>query len=479
MFQPNKKNLAILFLVSFLVRAAAFQFYVGHNERYRQPDSSDYNNCASNISMGMCMHKMTTLEPIFWRTPGYPLFLAMFQKLVGFTSPQFSANHTAHHAAIWMQIFLSSLVPIFIFFLIYFLTQILSIAWIASWIWALHFGPILASTYLLTEALAIFFLIPFFLFFYKSFTTFGEPKRKVRWAKNMALAGLFLGIATWIRPMGEFVSVVVAILIFCLDQASWKIKFKKVALFFLVFLAITGPWYLRNYKITEKIFFCPMFGPYLNSFCAPRILRDVTKIPLEKCHALLGREANERAQADDIEAYKKGKRSCKHKVALGVALGVIKRHPFLLVYNWMKEVFNTTFDLYASQLVEFARNTFTYDLMEEFLLTKWKDCIYKQAVPIWMRILVFLEIIFELLKWIGLLCGAWIFLLVPLLKRFRISADRKKMGALWLKTAPMIGAFIFMTGGFGYSRLRLPIEPLMIMLSLSWWYWILQKKNRR
>jgi len=34
-----------------------------------------------------------------------------------------------------------------------------------------------------------------------------------------------------------------------------------------------------------------------------------------------------------------------------------------------------------------------------------------------------------------------------------------------------------MTGGFGYARLRLPVEALMIMLSLTTWYWILKKNS--
>ena len=110
---------------------------------------------------------------------------------------------------------------------------------------------------------------------------------------------------------------------------------------------------------------------------------------------------------------------------------------------------------------------------------KWYDCIYKQSMPVAARMLIFLEIIFEILKWIGLLCGAWIFLLIPLIKKFQVPAFIKKTGATWLKTAPMIGALIFMTGGFGYARLRLPVEPLMIMLALTFWYWILWRRNEK
>ncbi len=38
--------------------------------------------------------------------------------------------------------------------------------------------------------------------------------------------------------------------------------------------------------------------------------------------------------------------------------------------DWTKEVLKSTFDLHASQLVGFARNTFMYDPLEEFLTEK-------------------------------------------------------------------------------------------------------------
>ena len=368
------------------------------------------------------------------------------------------------------------MVPIIIFYLALQLTGIISISLLAAWIYAIHLGPILSSCFLLTEALAIIFFSLFLLYFYKIFKTWAEAnkKNKIKWKKYTLLAGIFLGIATWIRPMGEFVLIVAALLIFILDQINWKKKLKKIGLLFLVFFAITSPWYLRNYKLTGKLFFCPMFGPYLNSFCAPKILRDTLKLPLPKCIQYLYNCAQKKALADEHDAYIKNKRCCKHFAPLHIALPIIKKHPFLFAYNWMIEVFKTTFDLYSSQLIAFANNSFRYDPLEEFLTEKWSACLYKQKIPLVTRLIVFLEILFELLKWIGLLCGVWLFLIRTLILKFKVPKQIKKIGTLWIKITPIIGAFIFMTGGFGYARLRLPVEPLMILLSLTFWFYLLQ-----
>jgi len=359
-YAPNHKNLAVLFIAAFLIRAITFQTYMQHNERYKQPDSMDYHNSALSITVGTGMHRPDTLKPIFWRTPGYPLFLSFFYSRFGARSPKFTANRPAQIAALWVQIILASLIPLLIFALINMLTGMLAIAWMTAWISVFHLGMVLSSTHLLTESLSLLFFIPFVFFFYKGFRVWGENKEKkaIPWAKNIMLAALFLGLMAWIRPMGEFVSVVAALLIITLGQASWKIKGKKIALFFFIFFMVTGGWYLRNYQLTGKVFFCPMFGPYLNSFCAPKIIRDTTHLTLIQSIGLLYRQAQEVAQKNEIIAQRHGKVVCRELAATPIALPIIKAYPWIFMRDWMKEVLKTTFDLHASLLVGFVRNTF-------------------------------------------------------------------------------------------------------------------------
>ena len=114
---PTRKNLALLFFVSLLIRAAFFFFYVQHEERYNQADSPDYHSCAVGMTIGTGMHRFHNKQPIFWRTPGYPLYLSYFYKLFGITSGRFEDNIPAQKAAIWVQIIIDSLIPLIIFFL--------------------------------------------------------------------------------------------------------------------------------------------------------------------------------------------------------------------------------------------------------------------------------------------------------------------------------------------------------------------------
>ncbi len=56
---------------------------------------------------------------------------------------------------------------------------------------------------------------------------------------------------------------------------------------------------------------------------------------------------------------------------------------------------------------------------------------------------------------------------------------RRKFLALWMGCGIMMGAVLCQTGGFGYARLRLPIEPLIILLGLVFWYWLYLEHSKK
>jgi len=468
-----RKQLALLFMATFIIRATVFFFYVQHERRYHQPDSIDYHNGALGITLGTGMHRPDNLEPIFWRTPGYPLYIAFFYKLFGLKSTRFENNRPAHKAALWVQLFLCSLLPLLIFFLAYVLTQSSTISWITAWISAFHLGLVLASMFFLSEGLALIFFYLYLLFFYKSFSVYGEPEKPAAY-KNLAYAALALGIGTWIRPMGEFIAFITFLLIAVLGRDTLKKKGKKILLFALIFFGSISPWYIRNYQLTGKCFFCPMLGPYLTSFVAPKVMRRAYDMPLAQSINMLY-NLSDKKRAEQTQALRgTGKMVPRETPCVSVALPIILKYPWYTFQEWMKEVFKTAFDLYSSQLVAFAKKTNHYDPIEEFLFVKIRDCLYAQPMPPLMRLICWLELLFALLLWIGIIAGTALFLIFPLCKRTALSHN----GFLFLKTLPIIGAICFITGGFGYARLRLPVEPLMILLALTFWCWVIAQKKQ-
>lgn len=465
--KPTIKHCILLFLAAFLVRAGSFYCYVQHEERYRQADTMDYHNAALALGIGQGMTKLNSGQPIFWRTPGYPLYLSIFYTLFGIKTANFSANMPAQKAALWVQIFACSCIPIILLFLALSLTGSLAIAWITAWVSVFHLGLVLSSTFLLTEGLALIFFYLFLLFFYQSFRCYGEPINHHNWLYSIIIAALMLGITSWIRPMGHFVATLSMLLIAFFAQESWRLKLKKIGIFFCIFLATLAPWYIRNYTLTHKLFYWPAAGTYLNAFVAPKVLRSMHGTSFETNWKQLQTVAHQKAIQEFYATRTKGLYVVPEHVAATVACPIILAHPWYAIVAWIPEVIKTTFDLYASQLVSFATNTFMWDPLEEFLGEKLALALYKETIPVWMRIIAWIECIFTIVLWILLLMGIVQFWIIPIYKQCNVSSDIKALAALWFKCLVLTGGILFMTGGFGYARLRLPVEPLLWMLALT------------
>ncbi len=487
-----KRHLFLLFFAALIIRCFVFFAFVQYEGRYQQADSMDYHNCAIGLWWGTGMHMADSHEPIFWRTPGYPLYLALFYTLFPEKKTGFADWRKAHTAAIVVQIILSSLIPILLWLLAMALTNSSILALLLAWISVLHPGFVLASTYILTEGLAVVLFLLFLVFFYKQLRAVGEQNFS---RLSLLSAALFLAAYTWMRPMGQFVAVVAICILFSFSRDQWKLRMRKVLWFALIFFAAIAPWYVRNHNLTGHWFFCPMSGPYLNSFCAPKIVRTVKEVPLEFAIRLLYKIATERAERARKELEGTGYVLARETICGSIAWPLIKEYPLIFIRDWTKEVLKTTFDLYSYQFVAMTNGSFRYDPLEEFLSEKLAACLYKEGVPWWIRLVSYLELIYEILLWIGLLAGAWLFMLWPLYPghpEYRASRgvskdssiqfaqklhksltmnglDISQLHLLWWQVAPFIGAVLIMTGGFGYARLRLPVEGLMIILSLTWW----------
>ena len=214
-------------------------------------------------------------------------------------------SKTAQQASIWFQIFLSAFVPIILLFLALYITQSIWIAHLTAWISIFHLGMVLASTYFLTEAVS---LIPFYLFllyFYRSFSAiFEESHKHSSWKKDIILAAIMLAIYAWFRPMGQFVAILGSLIVILFSQDPLKLKCKKIALLLITFFTCVSPWYFRNYQLTGNWFFCPMFGAYLNSFCAPRIKAEIENKDLIDAWRELGTQA-ELTYRQQAPRYKK------------------------------------------------------------------------------------------------------------------------------------------------------------------------------
>ena len=461
------KQGSILYISAFLVRAMVMLSIIQPYGFYKQADSTDYHNCAVSIASGNGMHRIDTHEPIFWRTPGYPPYLAFFYNLCGFKSWRFEDNKSAQKLSLWVQIALSCMIPIILFYLASILTQTNAIAVLLAWIGVFHPGMVLASTYLLTEGLALIFFYLFLAFFFNSLLS-DQNKLSLF---VIVTAAVSLSIYTWMRPMGEFIGILSALLLGCTSFGTWKQKVSRGTLLAVIFFGSLFPWYLRNYQLTGEWFFCPAIGTYLNCFSVPKILRRTLDKPIEECLKISQIEASRAVYQKKLRLRGTGKH-VSNNVCKEVSYPIIMRQPWYFMYDWITEVIKTTFDLYTYQLIPMINGSYWYDPIEEYLPEKIAACLWAHAMPWYGRAVCWIEFFCSLFIWIGLCGGLWVFVIRTFVNKKAVLPFTQSLMKPWLVSIAMIGIVIGMTGGFGYARLRLPVEPLMLILSLTFWYWI-------
>lgn len=445
----------ILFMATFFVRAIIFSYYIAPSHYYHQPDSYDYHLGAVCISTGNGMFRPDIKQPIFWRTPGYSYFLHFFYKAYGINDAGFDGNTRAQQTALWAQIILNSFIPLILFALAYLLTESYTIAWLTSIISAVHTGLILASMYLLSEGASIIF---FYLFLIALLNLI--LKKTFAW-QYLFLAVSTLSLYTWMRPMGLWIGIISMPLIILFSALPLKKRLLAGCMFGVLFGCSLAPWYVRNYRYTHQYFFNPTLGPYLNCFSVPKILRRIYNIPLEQTVKIAQRNAAYEVQKQRALVEPQGlfasQEACKK-----YAYPVIAAYPGYFIYDWITECIKTTFDLYNYQLVALAHKTYSWDPLEEYLPEKWAQILYKGTLPITIRALGWIELIAMIMIWIGLLLGVWKYILYSLYKSTTLTPQTR----IWITAALLSAGTIGMTGGFGYARLRLPIEPLLIILGL-------------
>lgn len=92
--------------------------------------------------------------------------------------------------------------------------------------------------------------------------------------------------------------------------------------------------------------------------------------------------------------------------------------------------------------------------------------------------LFYFELIYMSCILVGFLGGLGSFLIMPLTKRLRVPAFMQNIFGLWLKTVPMIVGFLTANQYMNCPESRLPIEPLIIILSLTFWQRVWSKKDQ-
>ncbi len=445
--------------MSFFVRALVFGFFLSKKRNYYTHDSYAYHSVAKNIVKGEGI-KDRDDKYDFYRVPGYAVFLSFLYKTFGCDEVK----------TLWIQVFLASFIPLLIFLLSLslFPTNLL-LAKISSFYSCFHLGYVLFSGFMMTESLFSLFFLLFLIVFLSNFNLFFCKRSFSAFSyKNIFLSGVFLGISSLIRPIGHYL-VLLIISMFLFENTSFLKKTKKTILFLGGWIVIVSSWLLRNYLLTGYIFFHTLPGVHFLLYSAVPIDMNVSGRGFAQSYSkICDREWGDLIKKDEKRRNRKLMDIEKCIVGEKLAFSYMIKYPFIAIKRAVYNICKTMSLLYSydfldvigerSYLDQKKENTFLETVLNRYLLFSVKNKCIRSFV--WVEILLLFFIL------IGFLCFIW--------KSFFYN----NLLCITLKIFPIFSFMLFITFATGFARLRLPLEPFMIILSFNFWINCFNKSNK-
>lgn len=443
-------SLGALFVLSVVVRVAFFVCYTCHEDHaYLAFDSAQYTKVAHNIATGNGIVQESGV-PNFYRLPGYPLFLAASYRLFG----------DDDYSALFIQIILASLIPVLIFILSLILFPgYVRCAQYAGFIAAVHFGLVYYSGLVATEALFLLFLLAFFIcFFYV--VIWNNGKFRMLWeSRILFVAGFMLGCASLLRAVGHYL-VVLCLVYILFSVVPIKSKLWSGVLLLLGWLSVVGWWLARNWLLTGYIFFHTLPGLHFLQYSAVHAYMGYVNFGDDAYFAtkkkLLG-QWEALVEAKEITEHRVLNEPERYALAERLAFFCLVKSPLITIKNSIVNIIRTVGTLYSSLLLYVAPGT-----------------VYERGMSLWFKVKLYLTpcvhdpwlrfvIYWDMILFFFLLFGTMLF--------FCFALHNPIAWNVALTILPFMSLFLVITLAYGCARLRLPIEPLLIISSA----WILDR----
>ncbi len=426
-----------MWIVALVVRIAFFICFSSVGDRaWLCYDSQQYHDRALHLIEHKALTPVESSQKAY-RLPGYPQFLACCYAL----------EKNSVLFALLVQIVLSSLIPLLVFLLARALFPLLPVlAYIAGWVACLHVGLIIFAGMLATETLAVLLLLLLLLVLLAR-------------APTMVLAGSLLGFLSLLRPVGHYLLVLIALWIWY----EWR-SLRSVGLFVGGWLIVVLPWLVRNLVLVGGICFHTLPGMHFLQYSAAAVvMQHEQKTYLQARAQLLKAWDNE----VDKKALEQGYPVTEYqRCVLGEKLagGIVLAHPWYACKHALTELIKTLCALHTTQVVIADVGGWPVYTAQ----TTWAEKIrYNLAPPLktpWLWPLIYLDVFVTL----SILFFSFIGLLALVVRR-RLQS-RQALCVL------MAGLLWGVTIAYGCARLRLPFEPIMIIIGVygvdQIWLWL-------
>ena len=418
-----------VYLLLILITSAVLRFALvlstwSEPSRYFTPDSYDYNTLAhSLLEDGQFVRAGS---PEIFRTPGYPTFLAGIYALTG----------NSIHAVIIVQAFLD----ILLCYLVFRLGRMLfseAVGLVAAVIQAISPVMIAYCCRVLSETLFAFLIVSMLLLLLN--------KGANQQVKLIFPAGVIMGIACLVRPVGLIAAIIIVIFLLVAR------RFRSAIVFAVASAMIIMPWLARNYFKTGYRGFAGVADYNLFYYNARALMQSDRSIVISSTAQRLIEENPIRESSPPD--YARLNNPAFLSLCRSEGMKIICRHPgrYLLVHlRGMQNIFLPA----ATDVLEIAGLTTgmkgTLEVIRQEGL--WAGVKHYFADKPWAIWLCLPMVLITLVKFVFAMVG-----LVRCAIR-RIGFD------FWLMVAVGV-SLILLPGPAGHPRFRVPIAAIISIIS--------------
>ncbi len=432
-FIYKNKALILIILFSLLIRGVFF-YQVKPWEKEVVENKILISDAYGYHSLGCSIMKTGAFSSFKrLRTPGYPLFVAVFYYVFG--------------VKVWVVLLAQLLLDVGTTIIVFFLAKILFKSKAASTIAAFLYSANLSSAFYTTRFLSE---IPFTFVFALSVLLFVYALKGDKGPAWLLLAAFLMGVATQIRPILQYF-ILIPIFVLLLRKQKLLYKLRNVAVMFLAFAAVLAPWQFRNlirfgdYSLTND------FGACL-CWCNAAILKaNVEKISLEEAREeLLGGYIE---GAANLTSLSEEWGQVSSELLIQIAKEYIMRHPWQYARLHLKGMINffmgvgeagirDTFGLNMNKVVRADYTISISDRLRKLIRDSREEYF---LVPILVLIL--------LMEYVFVIIGA---IVMWFRKQQRLYIVLFGLTMIYFPT---------ILGIMGYGRFKVPIVPFYLVLS--------------
>lgn len=411
-------------------------------------------------------------EPRFspdpYRTPGYPLFLALIYGLGGGPYAAIVVQSLLSLVTLWLTVLLATR-----------LLQQPEVGWRVALLAAVEPLTLIHSHQLMSDALFTLLLLAAIFLYLQVLLAPDLPRPLV----GALLAGLFLGGAILTRPVGIYFPVVLVLWLLAfrwgLDQSPARgslptgvatpttgpqtgravLRWGPLAVLAAVTLLTVTPWVVRNYMIFQRLFISTSADHNLLVTIGAQI--ETTRrapqggLSYWQVRHEMEQEATAQMAREGLEVNNEAARAAYFRQW---SLRLIKAHPFLALRFYLKGVVVQFFSDTPSffELLGFTREQRSGwgALVQQGLLPALAQ-YFGPNWPFWVAAAVPL-IVYDLAVYLLALWGI-------------VALWRARSWFLLLVLVSTIGYFLAISAISGLPRYRLPVMPYFIILAAFGW----------